>query len=309
VNKLRLFIFIGVAVILAAICTTAEAQSRVFVSGLGDDLNPCTRTAPCRNFQRGHDVVAAGGEVVALDSAGYGAVTITKSVTLDGAGQHAGIAASSDNAITVDAASAKVVLRGLTLNNSSLALRGINATAVGRLHIEGCIVNGFLFTGIEVALSAGGSEIYIKDTIVRNGSAGIAIETSTGTVTASINNCRAESNSNHGFKADAGARVTVSHSVAAGNAGSGFFLNSDVSGATAEMNADHCVASSNNLAGFRVDSGDGGTATMRVARSTATNNSRGFEQSGTSTFASLGDNLVRGNGMNTDGMITVVSGT
>lgn len=168
-NKLRLIIFIGVAGFLStALCSTVQAQLRVFVSGLGDDLNPCTRTAPCRNFQRGHDVVAAGGEVVALDSAGYGKVAITKSVTLDGAGQHAGITASSGNAITVNATGidTKVVLRGLTLNGVGAAF-GIDATEVDVLHIEGCIVNGF-GTGIFVGLTGSGSKIYIKDTIARN---------------------------------------------------------------------------------------------------------------------------------------------
>jgi Right handed beta helix region len=311
VNKLRLIIFISVAVISAAICTTAQAQSRVFVSGLGDDLNPCTRTAPCRNFQRAHDVVAADGEVVALDSAGYGAVAITKSVTLDGAGQHAGITAPSGAAVTINAASAKVVLRDLTLNGAG-ATYGINTTVVGVLHIEGCIVNGFSITGIFVNLSGGGS-IYIKDTIARNNaSSGIIIETSTGTVEASVDHCRAENNVNGGgFVAGAGARVTVSHSVAAGNGSSGF-LASAGSGETAAMNADHCVAS-NNDHGFE-SSGVAGTATMRVGRSTATNNDIGFRQftsvGGISTFESLGDNLVRGNTIiDTSGMITTVPGT
>jgi Right handed beta helix region len=305
VNKLRLITFIGVAgLISGALCSTAQAQLRVFVSGLGDDLNPCTRTAPCRNFQRGHDAVAAGGEVVALDSAGYGAVTITKSVTLDGAGQHAGITASSGIAITVNAAGAKVVLKDLTLNGVGAASSGVHATAVSVLHIEGCVVNGFVGTGITVSA---GSEIYINDTIARNnGGNGISI-TPTSTVTASISHCRAENNDFDGFFAFKNSRVTVSHSVAAGNGGSGFRANSNESGTTAEMNVDHCVAS-DNLTGFLAQGAGGGTAIMRVARSTATANSNfGFVNS-LGIFESLGDNLVRGPGI-TSGLITVVPGT
>jgi len=84
-DKLRLSLFIGAALVVSvALCSAARA--RVFVSGVGSDSNPCSRTAPCRTFQKGHDTVAAGGEVVALDPAGYGAVIITKSVTITGEG-------------------------------------------------------------------------------------------------------------------------------------------------------------------------------------------------------------------------------
>ena len=71
-NKLRLSLFIGATLLVSvALCSTAQAQSRTFVSGVGSDANACTRTAPCRTFQKAHDTVAAGGEVVALDAAGY----------------------------------------------------------------------------------------------------------------------------------------------------------------------------------------------------------------------------------------------
>ena len=101
-------------------CFAAQAQNRVFVSGVGDDLNPCTRTSPCRNFQRGHDAVVAGGEVVALDSAGYGQVTITKSVTITGEGVFAGITAGSGNGITINTA-------GITVNLRLLRIEGLGS--------------------------------------------------------------------------------------------------------------------------------------------------------------------------------------
>src|SRR6266568_9607644 len=86
--------------------SAAQAQARVFVSGLGSDGNPCSRTSPCRTFQHGHDVVAAGGEVIALDSAGYGGVSITKSVTINGEGVHAAITAISSDGIAINSATA-----------------------------------------------------------------------------------------------------------------------------------------------------------------------------------------------------------
>ncbi len=247
------------------------------------------------------------GEIIALTSGGYGAVTINKGVQITApTGVYAAITVSSGDAITVDAAGAVVVLRGLTLNSLG-ALNGINVTAVGALHIEGCIVNGF-GSGIQVLLTADFSQIFIKDTIVRNNVfTGIFITTTTGTVRASINGCRSENNGGNGFYAYTRSRVTVSNSVAAGNSATGFYAVSHVSGATAEMNADHCV-SSNNFNGFYVESFGGGTATMRVARSTVTNNTEiGFKQFPGGTFQVLaGTNMVEGNGTNKLGTITAV---
>ena len=151
-----------------------------------------------------------------------------------------------------------------------------------------------------VGLTADGSYIFIKDTIMRNnGDAGIFIQTSTGTVRASIDNCRAERNGSDGFLASINSRVTINRSVAAGNSGDGFNAVSNVSGATAELSCEECVAS-NNVDGFLVDTTSGGVATIRVSHSTATNNaSFGFVQSSTGVFNTLGNNLVRGNGTDT----------
>src|SRR5437879_3814434 len=108
-------------------CFAAQAESRVFVSGLGNDANACTRTAPCRNFQRGHDAVAFGGEVVALDSAGYGPVTITKSVTITGEGVMAGITAASGSGINIATAGINVNLRSLSIQGNGSGTSGIYA--------------------------------------------------------------------------------------------------------------------------------------------------------------------------------------
>ena len=294
--------------------SAAQAQSQLtFVSITGNDANTaslCSASNPCRSFGAALSVTNTNGEIIALTSGGYGPVTVDKGVRITAPnGVYAAIIASSGNAITVNTpAGAVVVLRGLTLNSKG-ATFGINATAVGALHIEGCIVNGFTGKGIWVNLAADGSKIFIKDTISRNnGGDGIRIETTTGIVNASITGCRAEYN-NYGFMAAERSRVTVSDSVASGNDATGFVAASIVSGASAEMNADHCVAS-NNQYGFAVQGLAGSTTTMRVARSTVTNNSiYGFAQVPGGTFESLGDNIVRGNGTDTFGTITVVSGS
>ena len=153
-------------------------------------------------------------------------------------------------------------MRGLTLTGLG-GDTGINVTSVGNLHVEGCVISGFISNGIFVNLTADGSHIFIKDTITRNnGDAGIYITTSTGTVRASIDNCRSERNA-IGFDASINSRVTINRSVASGNSGGGFIAVSNTSGATAELSCEECVAS-NTGSGFIVsNSVSGGVAFPR----------------------------------------------
>ena len=285
---------------LAFTALAYAAPQRTFVSAQhGDDANTannCSLTLPCRNFNAAVGVVNAGGEVVALDSGGYGATTISKAVTLTSPlGVYAAITAltAGSSAITVSAASTDtVVLRGLTLTGLG-GQTGINVTSVGNLHVEGCVISGFTDNGIIVNLTADGSRIFIKDTITRNnGLYGIFIVTGTGIVRASIDNCRSERNGGRGFCASDNSLVTINRSVASGNSSVGFFAFSNASGTTTtELSCEECV-SSNNSSGFGVT---GASATIRVSHSTATNNTGfGFVQSG-GVFESLGNNLVRGN--------------
>ena len=293
------------------------APQRTFVSAQhGDDANTannCSLALPCRNFNAAVGVVNAGGEVVALDSGGYGPTTISKSVTLTSPlGVYAAITAltAGSDAITVSAASGfagdTVVLRGLTLTGIGGA-HGIDVQSVGTLHVEGCVISGFIGNGINVFLTADSSHILVKDSIMRNNGYGIVIVTLVGTVDASIDNCRAERNGFHAFYASLNSRVTINRSVASGNGGVGFIAFSDVSGEIAELSCEECV-SSNNGYGFAVETSSGGVTTIRVSHSTATNNTvYGFAQGSPGVFESLGNNLVRGNtGGDTFGTITVI---
>ena len=300
---------------LAGTALAYAQPQRTFVSAQnGNDantVNNCSVTQPCRNFNAAIGVVAAGGEVVALDSGGYGSTTISKAVTLTGpTGVYVAITAltAGTSAILVSASSTDtVVLRGLTLTGLG-GNDGINVTSVGNLHIEGCVISGFTNVGIYVDLSADGSHIFVKDTIVRNnGNAGVYITTSTGTVRASIDNCRSQRNGSYGFGAVSNSMVTINRSVASGNANAGFYAVSFDPGAPTELSCEECV-SSNNISGFHVQVLTGGVATIRVSHSTATHHTGyGFIQDG-GVFESLGNNFVRGNAFGaTSGTIAVVT--
>ena len=130
IASLFLFGFFGVLSV-----ATASAQApRTFVSGLRSDSNPCTRTAPCRNFAQAISQTSPGGEVVVLDSAGYGAFTITQAVSITAPpGVYAGISVFSGDGITITAGgSDTVILRGLTLNNQAAPGPGLFALWLGR---------------------------------------------------------------------------------------------------------------------------------------------------------------------------------
>src|SRR5688572_25568942 len=134
----------------SALATDALAAQRVFVRSNGADTGTCTLAAPCRGFAYALTQVDAGGEIVALDGAGYGTVTIDKSVTITAnPGFHAGISAASGGAVMIGTDGLAVVLRGLAINGVG-GFVGIQTSGSGKLTIENCVVSGFSTHGIVI---------------------------------------------------------------------------------------------------------------------------------------------------------------
>src|SRR5438094_3276735 len=104
-NKFRFTInALAIAIFTFAFASLAQAQAtRTWVSGVGDDANPCSRTAPCKTFAGAISKTAVNGEIDCLDPGGFGAVTITKSITIDGSGTFASIVVSGGTAIIINA--------------------------------------------------------------------------------------------------------------------------------------------------------------------------------------------------------------
>jgi len=156
----------------------AQAQStRTWVSGVGDDANPCSRTAPCKTFAGAISKTATGGEIDALDPAGYGAVTITKGITIDGGGgQVASVLVSGTNGIVVQAQTFEtVILRNLRLNGIGTGLNGIRFLSGKSLTVERCDIFGFTQNAIDVALNqASTGSVFVTDSVMdNNGGSGI----------------------------------------------------------------------------------------------------------------------------------------
>ena len=120
-SKARFFVnLLALVVLTLGISSIANAQAtRTWVSGVGDDANPCSRTAPCKTFAGAISKTAAGGEISVLDPAGFGAVNITKAMTINGDGTLAGILSAGVTGIIVNAGANDVVyIRNLSINGA-----------------------------------------------------------------------------------------------------------------------------------------------------------------------------------------------
>jgi hypothetical protein len=172
-----IFCVLLLALVATISASTSHAQAiRTWVSGVGDDLNPCSRTAPCKTFAGAISKTQAGGEICALDPGGFGSVTIVKSITIDGTGVISGIAANALTGITVnidtkdtrDTAKA-VRLRGLIIDGYGSGVTGIDVMS-GNLVVEDSVIDGFA-TGI--ALTAG--TVFVKNCTLRNNGTAINV--------------------------------------------------------------------------------------------------------------------------------------
>jgi hypothetical protein len=197
----RLFVLLALT---AGLASLAHGQAtRTWVSGVGDDLNPCSRTAPCKTFAGAISKTAEGGEIDALDPAGYGSVTITKAMTLDGGtgSGWASILTAATNGVTINIAAAGinhpndavVTLRNISFIGASQALtpglNGVNYLRAAQVHVENCIFENFSTSGINMALGSTGT-LFVHDSVFDNTGTGIKVTTTSGFATAQIEHSR-----------------------------------------------------------------------------------------------------------------------
>jgi hypothetical protein len=191
----RMFVFRTVLLFACAALAAGTSYSqatRTWVSGVGDDVNPCSRTAPCKTFAGAISKTAAGGEINCLDPAGYGTVTITKSITLDCTGTFGSILSSGVNGIIINFETTPsdkdrtVRLRGLTLNGAGTApgLTGVKIMSASNVTIENVVLDGFSQAAVNVI---GPASVLVSNSTIRNNAVGIsASEKSTVRVTRSV---------------------------------------------------------------------------------------------------------------------------
>jgi hypothetical protein len=209
----------------------AHAQAtRTWVSGVGDDVNPCSRTAPCKTFAGAISKTAAGGEINCLDPGGFGALTITKAITISCEIGTAGVLVSGTNGFNVNAgASDAVILRGLDIEGIGTGLVGVKFNTGASLIIQNSIIRNFGGTnGLGIGFNpTGTSTLLVLNTVVThngtvaNGGGGIQIMPSGGSASALLNHVTVEKN-NVGIAAiGAAANLQIDNSTISANAGIG----------------------------------------------------------------------------------------
>jgi hypothetical protein len=244
------------ASVVAAIAFAPSAQAqatRTWVSGVGDDVNPCSRTAPCKTYAGAISKTAAGGEISTLDPGGFGSVTITKSITINGDATIGGILASLTNGVTVNnLATDRVVLRNLSINGAGNGLQGVRMlNASGKLVIDRCVIQNFRNSatsrGIDVALTGSG-QIHILNTVIADNSNGVRLSTTAGQLLAFMDGSSIVNSTTGvggaGFEAAAGNTVAqIRNSNITNNAGDGV----KASGASTQITVDSSSISINAI--------------------------------------------------------------
>lgn len=261
-------------VAVGALPSAAFGQAtRTWVSGVGDDANPCSRTAPCKTFAGAISKTAAKGEINALDSAGFGAVTITKSIHIRARGNVAGVLTNAANAININAGvNDRVTLSGLDINGLGTATAGVRVLAGRVVRIEDSRIFGFTTNGVNFSPSTANARLIVQNTTISESGTGVGVSP-TG----------------------AGAAVTVRNST----------LDDNINGIAAASGAQPAIA---NV--FRSDISDntngvfatGALADIRIGSNNINGNGTGLLVSGGGKITSFGNNNVAGNA--TDGAPT-----
>jgi hypothetical protein len=219
---MKIFILLR-AVIAAMIIATlfsvpAKAQAtRTWVSGVGDDANPCSRTAPCKTFAGAISKTAAGGEINALDPGGFGAVTITKSISILSQFE-AGVLVSGTNGIIVNAtASDKVLLEGLDLEGLGTGLDGVKMVGGGKLLVRKCSIRNFTGNGVNVVGTAN-ARAFVEDSLITGNGGGVNLHGAGGVAnTGFVERSLVDNNTTFAVRVDGTSTLVLSGSTLTGS--------------------------------------------------------------------------------------------
>jgi hypothetical protein len=267
--------------VLAGAPAFAQSATRTWVSGTGDDAMPCSRTAPCKTFAVAMANTAALGEINCLDSGGFGAVTITKQLTIDCTGVIGGILSAGTTGVTINAGTGAVTLRGLTINGTGTGLVGVKITAAGKVNLEGVEIYGHTQQGVLDARTSGGTILVIENSTIRNNTAAGISSTATSASGMMIENVISKQNL-YGIAVANGQTAVIKGSSFSNNVTAG--IETD---ATGQIHITDSTMAFNGT-GAQIS----GSATM--ANNSVVSNTTGFGGGGTIT--SFGNNRVVANG-------------
>ena len=303
----------GLGAMLVPALSTAPAMAlanKTWVSGTGNDANPCTVTQPCATFQHAYNLTAPGGEVGVLNAGEYGQVGIAKSISIinDGAGEARIYDPQVGSpAISVDAGAGDVVIvRGLVVDGGGLGETGIFFHTGSALHVQNCVIKNFMasgengppgFAGIGLMMeNSGNSQLFVSDTLIyNNGSVahtgGIRIWSFGGHAKVVLDRVRLENNvvglDVDGTGATGGAHVILRNSTVSGNAGHGISAFTTAGKGPALIVVEGTASVGNAGSGILAD---GPGATILLGKSSITRNGAGVTTANSGQLISYGDN-------------------
>ena len=302
------------------------AGQRSFVSTSGVDNAACSLATPCRSFASAITATDPGGEVIVLDSGGYGPVTITQAISIVApSGVYAGVSVLSGDGVTVTTAAAgdRVTLSGLTINNHGSTGSGIVFNGVGSLLVTNTIATGFGAIATSHGLwfhPTGSSRLRVENSEFRANFLGVDAEPQGASTVANValDHVIVAASTAFGIFIQNGAVASVHGVVVVGGASAGLATNS-LAGTTPSVSIDaselsgngygvwtggdagieqvsiqNSNLSNNSVAGIRADDG----STIRVAYSAVAQNVTGLVVNGTGKIISMGNNWVQGNTTN-----------
>jgi parallel beta-helix repeat protein len=301
-KQTTIIVAVGLALAGAPTAPANAQNARSFVSGQGSDSNNCTLAAPCRTFQAAFNMTNAGGEILTLNPAGYGPVTINKSVSIVSSLGVGGVnMLAAGDAITINAGPNDIVsLRGLNIDGLGIAATGIVFNSGLRLEIIDSVVRNFTLTGIFIQPTNAGMTLLISNTRVLDNpnSAGIDITPRTGgqIATATIDGVTVENN-NYGIYMDASAtntlvHATITNSVVSSNLNTGLAVVRASGSQGAQANVKDTTLSANPT-GISVSGSGGGV--LYLSHSMIVSSTTGINTGSPSTVYSAGNNDISQN--------------
>ena len=279
--------FLTVAVCFLFSLTASAQATRTWVSGVGDDVNPCSRTAPCKTFAGAISKTATNGEINCLDPAGYGAVTVTKSITIDCEDTQGSILSSGTNGVIVNITSATdtkkaFTLRGISINGAGTGINGVRVLAANQVNLEEVVISGVTQHGVSLENTTGTTKVSIDNCAMRNnGGNGINTFIVGGNVSLNVSNSRLNNNTT-GLNLSNATKATISDSVINGNT-------TGLQAASATLGVNSCTISHNTTG---ITSSAGGA--IRIMGNLITNNGTGLSLGG-GTITSFVSNVFTGN--------------
>lgn len=291
---MKKFVFALSTIMLLAFASIASAQAtRTWVSGVGDDVNPCSRTAPCKTYAGAISKTASPGIINCLDPGGFGSVTITKSITIDCMATLGSTLSSGVQGIVINAQPTdKVVLRGLDINGAGTTL-GTNAVVIiqaGSVQLQRVNIANFSARGVETTNSSNAISVFIDSCHIQNvGQQGVlALSSGAGSTTLTVSNSYISNNGGDGIDIASGnsSSGTVFNTIISKNGGVGFQV--EASGSTGNLEGNTI---SYNTTGVNVNPG----ATIRMSRNSVVGSTANGIGGGGGTTKCFTNNVIDGN--------------